>query len=382
MSKDTIQLKEEDPFNAFSSYRDQPTEAPAQEPVVENSPEVEQKTEDSEQVLDSEKSENVFTDQDNTESKAETEEVPEGEANTDEEFSFTLDDNTESSTNSSSDTFDYKSELGKALDSEFKSDQDVLDYVSNLKNELEKTKDEIKNVDTAFADETLKKANELAKMGGDWRSLLQISSVDYDQIDDNSLIAEVRLRKLYGDDNEKIKGALSEMSDYQKRLEAYNIREELKQKDEAQRADLFKHAEEDRKKKDSELQNAYKSTDNFFGYKLAESDKKKGFQDITNGKFNLFYDDKGNFTPKKVILAEWILRQDSNGKFTNLENLVKLHSKKGNVEGTRKVLDEASNTNIETRGQSKTPPSKGKEQSRLSQLTQYMKENDGRMPFK
>ena len=224
----------------------------------------------------------------------------------------------------------------------FNDEQSVIDEVKSIakeRDELRKAVEDSKG-EGNFANDDIKRANELAKSGGDFNSYLQLSQIDYEQIDDDTLLMEGLIRpsfKTEDEANEYFNG----MTEPQKKMEAQRFRTGLVQEQTQKKQEIIKAANDKRKSVNDGITKVLKGTSEIFGMKLSSADKKKTFGKLTSEKGimnDVFYDKKGNLDYNKMVKTAYLLE--------NFETIIKSAITKSRNQATKEVLDEATNVNL------------------------------------
>ncbi len=199
------------------------------------------------------------------------------------------------------------SELGKALQIEGISSKDSL--VAKVKEISQKTKEyEGKLAAYNSIPEPLRDAIELANKGGDYLEYLGISTIDYDAVDDRSLVEEelIELGIFNNTDGSINEEALAEyvesLSDKELRVRGAQVRHRFKQTQTTQRQEVIRKAEEQKQRAIGDMRAALDKLNNVGPFKLNQARKKELFDSFANGQLlkELFQDDKGKFDYEKA----------------------------------------------------------------------------------
>ena len=167
----------------------------------------------------------------------------------------------------------------------FNNEQSVIAEVKNIakeRDELRKAVEESKN-EAPFANEDIKRANELAKSGGDFNSYLQLSQIDYNSVDDETLLMEGLIRPSFKSE-EEAQEYFSGMTEPQKKMEAQRFRNNLIQEQGQKKQDIIKQANDKRASVNDGIKNALTKKDTMFGMTIKNADKKKLFSKLTSEK--------------------------------------------------------------------------------------------------
>lgn len=248
--------------------------------------------------------------------------------------------------------------------------ESIIDSYKNLQKELETAKNQ--KPEDLFADETLRKANEIAKSGGNWVEFLALNTVDYSKISDRELVAS-EMQKLGVVDTEESKDLtehLDGMSSADLKLKANDIRQRLVSQQNTAKDNLSRQAEESKRRVDSELRNALNSIEEISGFKVNPHHKKQIYDDLTTNSIMkaFFQNDEGNVDMR--VAAE------NTFKLRNFDKLLEYYKAKGQNEGKRQVLDKLENVEIESKPVP-TEQTKSPEKEPSIQLLDLMKEGKG-----
>lgn len=224
----------------------------------------------------------------------------------------------------------------------FSDEQSVIDEVKSIAKERDELRQAVEDSkgEGNFANEDIKRANELAKSGGDFNSYLQLSQIDYNQIDDDTLLMEGLIRPSFGTE-EEANEYFREMTAPQKKMEAQRFRAGLVQEQNQKKQDLIKTANDKRKSVNDGITKVLKGTKELYGMTISNADKKKMFGKLTSDKGlvnDIFYDKKGNLDYNKMVKTAYIL--------SNFEQIVKSAITKSRNGATKEILDEATNVNL------------------------------------
>ena len=253
--------------------------------------------------------------------------------------------------------FEVYSDIAEALGVESFGDKDsVINHLkemkettANLEKELALAKEE-----TPFANDDIKTANELAKGGGDFKTYLELASVDYNSIDDDTLLLELVGKPTLGDNPEQLKEWLDGLTPTQKQFESNRIRQNLVAQDNAKKQEIIEIARKNKEYIDNGVKDVLKTSDNLFGLKMTPSMKKKTFENITSekGLFSHILDKEGKLDHKKAVEADFIL--------SNFKEIVKNALTNERNKMKAEEFKETSKPNMNTQKGSKDAPVKKK----------------------
>jgi hypothetical protein len=247
----------------------------------------------------------------------------------------------------------FKETLGQ----DFKSKDEISTYLKSLKEENEKLKssnDIDKILTSANLPSELADAIKIQKEGGDYLSYLKIRQVDYDILNDNEII-ELTQRELFNEgpegDQEFIE-YLESKKPVEIKLEAKKIRQGLKAQQDQAINNIKAEAQRRKAENEKALKTTLDSKSEVRGFKLNERHKKSLYDSISSGEIQkeLFLGENGKLDFNKVIDVYFSYKYadkiDSYYK-TKIQNSTK-----------RSLLDELSNTDLNSKGSAITPEGK------------------------
>lgn len=261
----------------------------------------------------------------------ETEETSEVNENKDELFEFEDENKDEV-------TFDFASiakEIG--LPDEVK---DKDSFVSTYRKSLEKAKED------ALADlpESLKEAVEFAKQGGDYKSLLEVSSIDYDKTSSVEIVKASVHKYFKNEDGSLDTEALNDWFDSKSKAEINimgdQIREKLKFEQSQKLSSIREGLNKEKEKSNQALKEYINKIEAIGGVKLNSYEKDSLYNDTVAGVAirEMFYGEDGKISQKK--LAENLF------KVRKFEKAVHLAKSNAKTEGKREVLNRATNSTV------------------------------------
>lgn len=248
---------------------------------------------------------------------------------------------------------DY-SAIGKAIGLENASANDVLGKITEISTQNKELSEKVKNYEenSQFATPELAEANEVARNGGDYKTLLGLSQNDWDGVPDNVLLVEGKLKGAFGEDEEGMLKYLNEMDPMQVKMQAAEIRQSLKENDEYQKQQIVQKAQERRKKTDDGIRKALDGVSNAYGINVTAAMKREMYQNLTGGAFveSIFHDKEGNPDPKKMV--------DAAIKLGNFNKIVKTAITTSRNAATGEILDSVTNQDVNRQGQMVDPTPK------------------------
>lgn len=224
------------------------------------------------------------------------------------------------------------SELGLE---EVKSADDLLAKVKEYKAKAAE-------VETIFADELLKEANELAKQGVNPLEYLGVVSVNYDEIPDEQFLTTYYSTLL--PTKEEVEEYIAEMSDKMKKIEASKIRNEYKLQQETQKEAIVLKAKKQKEDFDFGVRKAVESLNAVSKVKVNDQEKAKLLKAMTawddkakatEFQKKYFLDDKGNPDFNKMA--------QSAAKLELFDKLVGVVEKTSKNQGKKEVINNLSN---------------------------------------
>lgn len=268
--------------------------------------------------------------------------------------------------------------LAEKLGIEGDTDDDIVSYVSSLKEKAEKA-------EGSFANESLAKANEIAAKGGDWESYLGLSTIDYSSVDD--VEAGVIALKNKGFSQEKIDDLMDStegktMIEMQGKTIKETHEQQRKQKlaeieKQAQQTELQKQQQlEQQKKARQQLNNSLREeiskmkSEGFHGIKIPEPyyNSLEGKLTSEKGIMSLFLNDEGAPDARKIV--ETVAMRDL---FPKVLKSAKTSAKNDGRREVMKTLQNADTTGKPAVRPKEQTESKG--QSLASQMLQRHKRN-------
>jgi hypothetical protein len=249
-------------------------------------------------------------------------------------------------------------ELSKALNLPFNDPVHIINEVKNLKttnSELEKQIAASKTQEQ-FANEDIKKANEIAKNGGDYREYLGLAeseknfNVDYNAIPDKTLLVESELRSLFPNTPEgqrELEMYLEGLSDVDLRVRASKIRQDLnawqnteKGRITTEKLRIETAVNEKKKAEDASLRKELDQLTSIGDFKIKPEHRREIYESFTENKVigELFYNDKKQFDAKKAI--------ETYAKVKFYDKHIAYLKSKSKVEGRKEVINSATNINL------------------------------------
>jgi hypothetical protein len=235
---------------------------------------------------------------------------------------------------------DVFADLSKAVGIEAKSQEDIINAFTQLREERDALKENPSQDDSNIPD-PLKKAIELAKDGQDYREYLGIASIDYNQLDAGELYTQYIASQNPDASQDDIRDYIESMPSMEFKLKAGEYKQGLVNNHEQRKAQIEAQAAQSRRDNLQKLESNLKDFNEVAGFKVKESDKKQIYDMIANNEIAnaLFYDRDGNVDYKAVgELAFFKQHKDKITKFIRQDerNATK-----------RQMLDSITNKSVE-----------------------------------
>ena len=207
---------------------------------------------------------------------------------------------------------------------------------------IKQLKEKAEKVETIFASEDIKAANEIAKQGGNWQEYLQVSSTDWDAIADEQLVMW-QLETELGNKDEALQ-AYEEMSELMRKREAKRLRNEQKLIQSEQKAQIQDKARKQQEQYVKGIEAALSELNEVGKVRINDSDKER------LKKLVLTYDEKlrANEMQKKYFLndkgeVDFKKMMQSIAKLENYDRVVAVAMKQGKNIGKRETIEKVSN---------------------------------------
>lgn len=253
---------------------------------------------------------------------------------------------TVTTTNNGTDLYEQISNVFSEYGDEVKSEE-VVTKVSELRKSYKEATDKLAEMEanSLYANPEIAKANELAKMGGDYMEYLGLSKNNWDAVSDVDLITEVKLRSVFGDDNEKIDRFLDSMTDEQLKYEGTQLRNILKKEDADRKEAIFNQAKAQRDSFNNGVKTFLDSQKTLYGLKVTPSMSKEVFEGVSQKDAirEMFYDKSGNVSPEKMARGYFVLK--------NLNKIVNTAIANATSKRTEELLNEVTNPDVSRKGE-------------------------------
>jgi hypothetical protein len=230
-------------------------------------------------------------------------------------------------------TLDYKP-VSQALGLEDASPEQLLAAINTLKQAQAKP---------VFADPDLEVANQIAEAGGEHLEYLGLVKVDYNQIDDETLLRHELAQYFEPTEEgaEELEDYLDAMPPQERRIKAQQTRAQLSAQKDQRLNQIKREAEEKRLKADKALRDTLDKTDRIKTFKYSPADKKKAYERITKGDFvrDIFYNKDGSYNFEKAVMLEFLDR--------NFDKMYTHFTSQAQKAGERKLMGELQNQQLE-----------------------------------
>jgi hypothetical protein len=219
-------------------------------------------------------------------------------------------------------------------------------------------KTRIKSSGDAFegVNDELKYAVELAKKGGDFKSFLKISEVDYTKIDPTQLY-EQTMRNDPNYTKEEIQEHLDSLTPLQKKQYGINLRNQFinqqktaREQFDSQVAQIARQREEAKAKADQALKETLGKVEKIAGLTIKPHHRQDIYDAITTGRMGqeLFFDKKtGEYDYQSMIETYFVKK--------NLPKILEHVQKVSSSEALRKTVREMSNSTVTKPGEAPEP---------------------------
>lgn len=194
--------------------------------------------------------------------------------------------------------------------------------------------------------ENLKKAIEIAQLDGDYLQYLGVTSVDYNSVDDTTLVQD-KYARLLTDANgnvdvEKLAEIMEGMSDTQIELQGKELRNQYIANQRQFETQVAKEAQAAKLEADRELRKALEGLNEVRGFKLNATHKKNLYESISSGKIvqDLFYGDDGKMDYAKIAKIVF--------DYQNGDKINKVLTQRIKTSAKKEMIDKLSNKNVDT----------------------------------
>lgn len=260
--------------------------------------------------------------------------------------------------------FDY-SNLAKDLGFESTTRDGIIAEVKAIKEEKAQSTELV-----AGLPDNLAKAIEIAQLDGDYLQYLGVTSVDYNKVDNMTLVQD-QFTKYLTDANgnvdvEKLAEALEGLTDLDIEMRGNELKSQYIAQQEQFKNNVQREAQDAKLKADVELKSALAKTDNIRDLKLNGTHKKDLYDSISSGKMvqDLFYGSDGQMDYEKVVKVVFDAKYgDKVDKY--LKQRITTATKK-------EMLDKLSNVQIKPKTGELAAPDKKPENAQAG-LADYLK---------
>lgn len=220
--------------------------------------------------------------------------------------------------------------------------------------------------------ENLKEAINVAKEGGDFLQLLEVSAVDYDKVDPRFFVEQQVLEtgmftKEDGTtDNEALQEYMDSLPEVDVAIRGKAIINQLKAEQVRKKQDILQANQELKRKADSNLKDALSKLDSVANFKLNDKHRSEMFNDISSGNMtrSLFLGADGKYDYKKM--------SENYFKVKYFDSIMKFMSTKVSNNTKKEMVEQMTNPNLGTGG-SVPAPEQPKEMSGAAEWLASMK---------
>ena len=262
------------------------------------------------------------------------------------DLDFDEDDQADNTTTVEVPQIDY-SDIGKAIGENITSEAELISKFSELKAKNEELQQAVaSSQEFAGLDADLAKAIEIAQQGGDYKSFLGLTSVDYANIDPVELF-EYEAAQLFTDekgnfDEAAYTEALEGFSDEAKKFEGLKLKRQ-RQAEQAQAKQQYEaNIKAQKQLADQQLQKAVSDLNSVAGFKVTPAIKKNLFDAISTGKAvqDMFYDSEGNYDFNKI--------SENYFKIKHFDKMLNFHKQRAKTSAKKEVIDDLTNPEIKS----------------------------------
>lgn len=176
--------------------------------------------------------------------------------------------------------------IGKAIEADVKSQDELVSYVKSLKEQLSQAKAASYKDDPSLPDE-VKEVIEVAKAGGDYFAILDVFSVDYSQEDPVKLFEDEVAEYFYNEDGsfrqDEYEEYLDSLLPADKVMRGKAIQRELIQLQEQKRFEIKQKAAEEKARQIEAVKRTLDQLDKVNDFQVTQKIKKQMFDDFVSG---------------------------------------------------------------------------------------------------
>ena len=224
------------------------------------------------------------------------------------------------------------------------------ELIEKLKTKLNdgKSNDEVYNEVLEGLPKDLVDAVKLAKDGGDYKTLMEVSNADYNQVSDEALygnMIEQYFTDAEGNFNETgLQEHLDSLSENELRIKAGEIRSSLIAQQEIAKQNVLREQTEKKTRAQAGIKKALESFEDVNGFKARPDDKKAIYDSVVNDTLikDLFFGDDGSVDYSKVSEAMF--------KINNFDKITNFLVTKSKNDGKRAIVQKMTNPEVKVPG--------------------------------
>jgi hypothetical protein len=241
--------------------------------------------------------------------------------------------------------FDFNS-LSNDLGVEFSTKEELVSAVKELQNGLKEAQTNSTQLDDYMKDipDDLKEAIDVSKKGGDYLDYLDVSSINYDSINNRDLLYDsVRSYFAEGDEGEAaVEEYIDDLGETEVNIKGSQIRNQLKYSQQESKQAITNKIQAQKQQAEKQLKTAISEVNAVDGYKLNSNHKKKIFDDIASGKMmkEMFGGPDGKYDYSKMVKNYF--------KVAYWDKVQAYNKKRIQTSTKREIIDELTNASVET----------------------------------
>lgn len=269
------------------------------------------------------------------------------------DFDLDFDFSTDDSETADTPAYDF-SKLGNVLGKEINSEEEFVNSVQSLQakvKELETSASQIDDIPTE-----LMKAVQIAKQGGDYKTALQVNSVDYSNADPVEVFENYVIDQLSDEngqvDEAQLESYLDSMSDVEKHLKGKELISTYQREQQTINQRIEQEAAERQAKAEEAIKSAVNSKERIAGFKLKPEHKQDLVNSISSGQMvkDLFYGKDGQYDFGKMAEAYFIVK--------NFDKIQKVYENKIKNGTKKEILENTTNTQLDRTKHQTNPDTK------------------------
>lgn len=238
-------------------------------------------------------------------------------------------------------------ELSKEVGVEFKSRDELVNSIKQLKEKAEKA--ESANPYDGIPDD-LAEVVDIAKTGEDYRAYMSLANTDYDSISDAELVEQSVIqafKKPDGSiDHDRLDAYMDGLSDDQIAIQGVQIRNTLKNDQKLRLSQIKSQAQAKAAKREADIKSAVDNLSEVSGFKVHPKQKDMLYRNLMNvGVDSLSKGANGQVDYAKVARLMFIDKY--------FDKMLGYHKQRAATDQKRKMLEEVSN--VDTRGRGENP---------------------------